>query len=622
MASLTEDLVPAPQGGAHSTVGRATNRGMDKMRAIAIELEQESKQALEVRKEAAERIAAERAQGITGGMQGLKPAAKAAGHPPGTQETAPAPKKKPTGGKHPVPLDKTSTPMGRAVRERLNLNPGSQEPGIGQKEPQSPAGLSPVPDVQADQPTSPTSKRSDKASPAFTNQGPADQVFSETARTQLKRHFLQDASSKTNPYPEVGHYRVQDNLMGERIKVMDFGYRPKHESRYQKEIPFESLGPQDLVALDITFTKSGSLFAHPMMFSTSTMSSGHEVSMNASTSSWKGQSLMSTATERAASTGGRMALESGVRMTDVVEPGNPEDQDCNTSAVRRNPEFDIKRQTARGSFFGKGGCEHFEVGKYNVNLDANLPTAKKQIGFNQQMSRSVMNIRGGNLASLDSSSKGNAHMIDRSAYRNACRNRTTHVMEMTKDLDRPPLIKVAKALHDESDPEVSRLVHERAMGFDADTVDKAVRTRADKLVLAMGRELSRDGAGHGARISQGNVSIRAKGSSPWYETQTQWLPMEQLKDSIRTRSDIGLMTFDQCKARGPTRLKGKYSALHRPRHHAAPDFSRAPPFNGFDSRTPVSRSLKVHPRSRSHDAMPGWSADIVDDLMTSDVDGV
>jgi len=70
-----EDIVPARVGGAHSSVGRATNRGMDKMRELPRQLELESRRALEVRKEVAERIAAERVQGIPETQRGAKPPA-------------------------------------------------------------------------------------------------------------------------------------------------------------------------------------------------------------------------------------------------------------------------------------------------------------------------------------------------------------------------------------------------------------------------------------------------------------------------------------------------------------------------------------------------------------------
>lgn len=617
-----EDLIPAPFG-AHSTVGRATNRGMDKMRAIAVELEHESKKAAEVRKEAAERIAAERAQGITGGgHSAAKPAAKPVAHPASAspsgaanEETALVPHKTPKGARPPAPLDK-QTSMGRAVRERLNLNPGSQEPtGFQETGQKSPAGLSPTGgNDMVPEPSSPIPMRQIKSSPAFTTTPAA---VPARGRIHLK-HFLTQNQPKAC-HPEVGHYRVQENLTQGRIKVSDFGYRQAHPSRSQPDLRDTSreLGPEDQSALDVMWTKSGSLFAHPSVLSGN--------SMSASCGSWKGESLFATSTARpevGRPNGTRNGLTARVQMSETSGPGNAGDQDCRTSAVRRNPEFDIQKQMGRGSFFGKAGCEFFEVGKYAANHDAVLPKAKKGVGFGQQMSRSCRTAyeKKNTPASCDTSQHGTASQVDRSAYRQALigRPRTTHVMEMIKDLDRPPMVVHKAALHDTNDPVVCQLVHERAMTCDSNTFDRASSTKTRLRDVHIGKSLGRERAGDGARNCQMDVAMRRKQGQ---ETKTEMeCSVEQLKDSLRNTCDLS-MSFDQSKGRGHTKLKAKFSVLHRPRNHAAPDFTRAPPFQGFDTRTAVSRSLKVNPRTRSHDAMPGWSAEIVDDLVSSDVDG-
>jgi len=603
-----EDIVPARVGGAHSSVGRATNRGMDKMRELPRQLELESRRALEVRKEVAERIAAERVQGIPETQRGAKPPAPKGS---GEEEGSPARRKTAVGAKYPVAPDKavSSTPMGRAVRERLNLNvnPGSQEPVIGSKEPQSPLGLSLLPEDNAEKTTSPTSP-TNKASPAFTTCGAADQVFHEGARVALRRFFLQ-GKNRGESSPDIGHYRVQHKAIDEKIKTWDFGARAKHPSRSQPELrdTTRELGPEDLMALSYQWNSSGSLFAHPSMFSTSTH--GQNQSMSESTSSWKGQSLMSTSVERPGPNsidGSRHGLTSKLSMQELRQQ-EIEDMDRERrSKVQRVPECDLKKQLKRPNMKG-AGCEHFEAGKYAVNHDAVLPQAKKYPGFHHQMSRSATAPhQKGQLGSL-----ADAHHPDRSVYRQALisRPRTTHIMDMEKDLDRPPMFGSSQILHDTSDPEICRMVHEGAMTFDADTVDAAVRPR---LLCSQISKITREKAGFGSRMRKSYGDSDTVGQA---ET-----PVEKLKDSCRIKLN-STMTFDQCKARRPTRLKGVYSALHRPRDHAAPDFFRAAPFDGFNTRTPVARTQKVHPGSRSFDAMPGWSVETVDVLMKSDVDG-
>merc|ERR1719183_3273052 len=150
------------------------------------------------------------------------------------------------------------------------------------------------------------------------------------------------------------------------------------------------------------------------------------------------------------------------------------------------------------------------------------------------------------------------------------------------------------------------------MTFDADSGHSSLAGKRPTVVLNMGQTIARDRAGHGARIAQEDICTRHKHGKIMVETTGEnEASVEKLKDSCRLRGDLGV-TFDMHKARGPTRLKGAYSSLHRPRDHAAPDFSRTPAFAGFSSHTPV----KVLPRSRSHDAMPGWTAEAVDGLMS------
>merc|ERR1719198_1920611 len=101
----------------------------------------------------------------------------------------------------------------------------------------------------------------------------------------------------------------------------------------------------------------------------------------------------------------------------------------------------------------------------------------------------------------------------------------------------------------------------------------------------MHHTLHRDHAGKGARIAQDDICIRTLHGATKSESNGAERAPAELKalDSTRRRPDLGLMTFDQSKARAQTRLAGEYSSLHRPRHHAAPDFSRSAPTLGFST---------------------------------------
>lgn len=604
---LSEHFVPDPLNrGAHSSAGRASNNGMDKLREIAIELEHQSIKAAEARKEAAERIAVERAQGSVGrgGKPGAKPGNFVASSPTGADSTLPQEEDDAMPKRRQGPMADNSTPMGLAVRSGLNLGHGSPAAAadLGASA-QSPKRNPLMDDLVDDL----AIRRSEKLSPAFTSLAPDDQVFNEGA-TRKGRQFIQGTTWESNP--EAGRYHINDVRVARRTTVMEFGARTPHPTRRKEELADTSreLGPEDLTAMDITWKKSGSMYAQPNMFSTmsATTRSG---SMSETSQSWAGQSMMSTSTKRPALNnviGSRNGLCAKITMNESNFVGDLVEQDKKTK--HRPPVWDLTKQLDRKPFFGKM-CEHFQPAKYAVKHESSKPLSKKHIGFEQQMSRSAPDFR--QTKGLLDTKNGTTHHPDLSTYRQApiSKRRITHVMNMDKDTDRPPLIVMMKALHDENDPEVSRMVHEREMSFDADVVDRAVRSRSQ--MLNMSQSQSRDSAGHGARIAQGNISSTSKKGTAVFETTGQFSStVEQLKDSVRLKSDV-IVGFEGQKARGKTSLHGAYSPLRKPRHHAAPDFSRSPPLSGFSSRTPV----KVLARDRSHDAMPGWCAEAVDNIM-------
>lgn len=297
-----------------------------------------------------------------------------------------------------------------------------------------------------------------------------------------------------------------------------------------------------------------------------------------------------------------MGLSGSVKMTESKNPGNPEEQDKNTTSYTRPPEWDVSKQIPRKFGFGKSGCEYFEVGKYSPDPDAVKTKAKNPPDFHKTLSRATTVAT----KQRPPGSDGRPAPADRSRYRHnaiARKGGITHVMDMTKDTDRPPLLPKTKHVYDENDPEVCRMVYERAMSFDADTVGRAVEHRRD-FCLDLNKSLSREDAGRGNRNTK---PAYTGGDDSGEETS-----VEKMKDSVRIyRGDLG-MTFDQHKYRNQTRHNAEYSSLQRPRSQAAPDFARTVPAEGFSARTPV----KIMPRARSHDAMPGWNVEAVDGLMT------
>lgn len=627
-APLIQDLVPS-KSGCHSACGSATNHGMEKPRQVAIDLERQARTQAEEKKQTAERVAFERANGLpvgstkaVGGPSAFLQSSDASAfgdeeeRPPATRSAA----SKTPGLARPEEKLMTTTAWGNAIRDRLNVGQTAEEKrelaNMGTKDPDDLELWRRHEDEKVEE-VKVTEKRI-KPSPAFSCQGPNEQCYNYGAMT-TGRYLIEGKSARKNKGPELGHYRVNEKFLGNRLTGdITFGYREPTPSRVQKETELYTLnlGPDDLTSLDFNTTRTGSLFVHPSVFSTTSSAPGTATGLFANT--WRGGSLMSTATERP-DLGNIPGSRTGqIVMNDITLPDHPEDQDKKSSRVRKQPEFEMHRQPKRGDFFGKLN-EHYQVGKYCPGRDApkdshatTCPISKKALGFKDQMSRSCPTVfqQVSTPASMKQDGKGTGHLPDRSMYRG--KKRITHVMHMHKDTDRPPLLKQTGADHDESDPEIVAMVHERAMTFDADTVRRAIEPRRDAKICNIGKALSRDRAGHGSRHSCGDPAIAMQMGHTGIETHGQMHgSIESLKDSTRSvRQDICSVSWDLAKG-APGRSRAAYGGLNKPRSHAAPDFSRKAAFSGFETKTPV----KVLPRNRNHEAMEGWSSEVVDGLM-------
>lgn len=527
--------------------------------------------------------------------------------------------------------DKAS-PIARTVRSGLGLgaSPKSQS-GEAIESPQASNALL-ADDMEDSCGGSPTAKE-EKASPAFTAQGTDAAQFDETTRVNLKRFFYK-GKRRGEPTPEVGHYRVQENLVMKRVPLaMDFGARPRCESRRLPERMDTSreLGPEDLSKLDFRYATSGSMTPNPSMFSMSPHSASR--SERSLTSSWpEGQfslskSLMSTSSKRPSVNnikGARSCLGARRTLNEVSEANQIEEQDLKLSHVSRIPVWNFDKFQPRK---GEGGSEmpYYEVGKYEVNPDSVLPSSKVLCAFDKQLSRATHVGHQKPKGMLDEN--GTACIQDRSLYRQGQMGRTriTHVLEMSKDLARPPLIKPTAVLHDESDPDVVAAIREREMTFDASTLDRAVKHRHD-FAPVMSRSLPRDRAGTGARIAQDDVCIRMlRGSTSYSESHGEDKSPAELKDLMGRRADIGLMRFDQTKARDPTRINVEYSSLRKPRSDADFEFSRSAPASGFATRTGVKVFVRS-PDERKYEAEKTWTTEasqiaemqkVVDSIMAS-----
>mmetsp|Transcript_42156 Transcript_42156/g.78459 ORF Transcript_42156/g.78459 Transcript_42156/m.78459 type:complete len:588 (-) Transcript_42156:112-1875(-) len=538
------DLIP----GIFSCVGRQTDRGMDKLRQAVREVV------------AVNRLA-----------EPAKRADSAGGEP----------------GARPPPTDK-STSVGRALRERMGLTGGQAGTNAGLL-----VGL----DDEEEHTSEVVVESPTKSKPTihFTGASKDEDVFNETARTHLNRFFRQSQTAKNDPGPPIGRYRPQYKLVSKRVPQTDIkATLGKHPSRKIPERLNDSgeLGPINQESLDFRFA------------STSSSSPSYNGSRP------KVYEQMSLSTKRPP-----LNKLCHIRMTEITEPAENKDrQDILTSNIIRQPEWNFETPKGRGDVII---TSYYEAGKYNNKYDLVQASPKKSPAFHQKLGRSATTgsiPKGGRAAPPmmmeASNAKGTANHPDRSLFRSApaANKRVTHVMHFEKDLKRPPLINAQPVYHDEDNPDHCAVIHERAMAFDASTVDRAVTGRRD-IGPHMGKTISRHRAGRGSRISQNDISYRHMLGHTGFETTGQMeCSVEESKEApSRLRSDLGT-TFEQSVARATTRTPT--SPLRRPREALAPEFARMPQQYGLDVRTPVT----VVPRDRTHDPLPGWNAETLQEL--------
>merc|ERR1712039_864497 len=197
--------------------------------------------------------------------------------------------------------------------------------------------------------------------------------------------------------------------------------------------------------------------------------------------------------------------------------------------------------------------------------------------------------------------------------------RATNVNDFAKELSRPPLMRFQAAYHDEDDPEVDAIVFDRQMTFDAIHADHAVIPRHDH-APAMGSSLTRDRAGRGDRLFQGDQGMRASKGFFLPEGQHQLTrSVEQIRDPpmARSRSDVGV-AFDQVRGRlEKSKITTKEYGHLQQLKDAPFEFERKAPSRGFDTRvaitSPISLKKAEFQRSRTHEALPSWAADSFDE---------
>jgi len=422
---------------------------------------------------------------------------------------------------------------------------------------------------------------SPKESAVFTSLGTQSDVFCELSRMKLNRFFRQTGANEQRP--EVGRYRPNTTLVQPRTPAWDFAEKRKTQSRSME------------VETDIPDSEMLSRF------------DASRSTLGTPCSCRPGLEQITLASERP-----DLAKMNFVQMSDLrAQAKDRSEQDRRTSHVPRRPEWDFEKPLGRAADVRD---TFYEAGKYDVRYEAVLSSPKQCVGFTKVLSRSTPVLGRYTPSSiLVADDESSPCLLDRSLYRlSPCtRPRVTHVRDNSLDLERPPLAKQRATDYDESDPAAVEATLRQEMTLDKSKIDRVVAHRSD-YTTNMARSLARGRAGLGARICQDDICIRSMQGKAALEkpSMVEGRTDKTQESSAKPRTDMGL-TFDMGTARAPTRKYGKFSSLKQPRSMAAPDFSRAAPQPGFDPRTTVKVPLR---KSRTHEALPGWSGESADCL--------
>mmetsp|Transcript_3911 Transcript_3911/g.9984 ORF Transcript_3911/g.9984 Transcript_3911/m.9984 type:complete len:561 (-) Transcript_3911:75-1757(-) len=477
----------------------------------------------------------------------------------------------------------------------------------------------PTPEVEVDTlaPTEEADAVEDEApkaelsSSVFRSKGQQDPRYDDKARALLGRWV----SPTNDDFPEAGRYQPVHSLVLKRNPKWDFSKTQGRKSRKAED------DADEMRRTTLSMASTGaSGFG-------SSMHSLNAASMTSTSEGWKVSpteqfDVMSPHKQlfgRGAIAPGRQWLSAPQFLREEVsEMADSVLQQDRKTKSSRPPEWDFEKVASRKAV---ARDTFFEPGKYRINLDSVGPKLKTGVHHGKALDRSKIVVTHHALRMLlepdsaDSAGKVKTNkgiICDRSLHRDTAetRPRVTHVREMEKVGDRPPLYDPVPMYHDQDDPEADAEVLHREMAIDRSTLDLAVTSRRD-LAPDMLRSATRDVANRGNRFAQ----TRSAGLVPYPATLGERVgSVEACKERpSRAKSDT-LVRFEKVKGR----QKGNYmnlSALRRPRDMAFGDFERLAPLPGFAPRITANIPQVLRP-SRTFEALPGFDATAFDEVET------
>lgn len=397
---------------------------------------------------------------------------------------------------------------------------------------------------------------------AFTSVGMDCDRFCDKSRV-LERRFVFPA--RTEMKPEAQRYNPSYGLVKERSLEADFAERQKHVSPKRPREEAQALSHSPRASQEQWQTIS--------------------TSMMSTASSCKPEPF------RVAPPRLDMVTSSNLNMSEA-------------------PDY-YKEWSQRDAFSSKAHLPRAAPAFAKVMGRTAFPNTSRWSEPGKLSAKSTLSSKGGILPISGIREASTTGFIDRSLYRGCIHPSNKLIIEFDKDLPRQGHVK-PKVYYDEDDTETCERVFRQEMTFDANVADRAVMPRHN-CGLIMEHSATRETSLRGSRILQTDRHMQmAQGIDVFGDTESDLRGDIDKDASCRYRTATCVPFYKLQGRSSKQKSTPNLSSLRQPRDMAPPDFARTAPCSGFSTRAAVARPLaEVLRQSRSHDALPNWTAQTV-----------
>jgi hypothetical protein len=510
---------------------------------------------------------------------------------PPAEQASPSKSKKDGGPKGPVSIQ-IGLPgeLARAIEEKINEKLRAQAEGSSAHSKATEATF------KTHSPRLPTSKKPLRSNSTSSFAGPG--IYDSPWTSKFTASHSPGALNRLNEQrPDPCWYKVQYGTVLDRYPAWDFSEKPRHVGRSKPTSPRDrEAGVSE--GLDTFLTSLG--------LETPSSSRQREKAF----SNKKGTSAWALGPPRPEL--GKVGRVH-VLMHEVSEPATDLlQQDIKGQPKLRYPEWDFHKGSGRPPLLNADNI--MPPGKYDVSWSSVEGKLKSGVAFEhawnpRSLNHSASDGQLGHFALMgalqaDEKRWAGGVVTDRSKAKDAVRQRITHVNDFERELPRPSLPPASREYHDPKDPVACEITLRHQLTFDASLADVSVTRRRD-VAPNYSRMLSRGkDAVQGIRSLQDDVGVRgavglgiSKSSPP--SAPKPGIPTSSpkiQKDSVGGYLIPGSHHVKDAKRLG---LQDLQKAVNFKREAKGPGFTK--PTSG----------LKAARQSRSHEAISGWTPEVL-----------